>query len=56
MVLKHAFGEATEGIYLQTRSDGKLINLARLKAKTNVREILIRDVLFADEAAVAIHT
>jgi hypothetical protein len=56
LVLKHAFGSATEGIYLRTRSDGGLFNLARLKAKTKVREVLIRDMLFADDAAVASHT
>ena len=38
MLLKHASGEATEGIYLHTRSDGKLY-LARLKAKTKVRDL-----------------
>ena len=32
LVLKHAFGSATEAIYLPTRSDGGLFNLARLKA------------------------
>ena len=33
LVLKHAFGSATEAIYLRTRSYGGLFNLARLKAK-----------------------
>ena len=56
LVLKHAFGSATEAIYLRTRSDGGLFNLARLKAKTKVREVLTRDMLFADDAAVASHT
>ena len=55
-LLKHAFGTAKEGIYLHTRSDGRLFNLARLRAKTKVREVLIRDMLFADDAAVATHT
>lgn len=56
LLLKHAFGTATEGIYLRTRSDGRLFNLARLKAKTKVRETIIRDMLFADDAAVTSHT
>ena len=56
LLLKHAFGSTTEGIYLRTRSDGRLFNLARLRAKTKVREVLIRDMLFADDAAVATHT
>ena len=56
LLLKHAFDTTTEGIYLRTRSDGRLFNLARLRAKTKVREVLIRDMLFADDAAVATHT
>ena len=55
MLLKHAF-DTTEGIYLRTRSDDRLFNLARLRAKTKVREVLIRDMLFADDAAVVAHT
>ena len=56
VLLKHAFGTAKKGIYLHTRSDGGLFNLARLRAKTKVREVLIRDMLFADDAAIATHT
>ena len=55
LVLRYAFGTSQEGVYLRTRSDGKLFNLARLKAKTKVRETIIRDMLFADDAAVASH-
>ena len=55
VLLRHAFGTAKEGVYLHTRSDGRLFNLARLRAKTKVREVLIRDMLFADDAAVATH-
>ena len=46
VMLKQAFGSSTEGIYLHTRSDGKLFSLSRLKAKTKVREVLIRDMVF----------
>ena len=56
LVLRHAFGTSQEGVYLRTRSDGKLFNLARLRAKTKVLETIIRDMLFADDAAVASHT
>ena len=55
-LLKHAFDTSKEGIYLHTRSDGRLFNLARLRAKTKVREALIRDMLFADDAAISSHT
>ena len=54
--LKHAFGTLTQGIYMHTRSDGKLYNIARLRAKTKIRKTTIRDVLFVDDAAVTAHT
>ena len=53
MLLKHAFDTTTEGIYLRTQSDGRLFNLTRLRAMTKVRKVLIRDMLFADDATVA---
>ena len=56
LLLRHAFGTAQEGIYLQTRSDGSLFNLAHLKARTKVHEALIRDMLFADDTTVMTHT
>ncbi|XP_069194155.1 uncharacterized protein [Procambarus clarkii] len=56
VMLHHACGSATEGIYLRTRSDGKLFNLARLRAKTKVQPRGLRDFLFADDAAVTAHS
>ena len=56
LLLRHAFGTASDGICLQTRADGRLFNLGRLRAKTKVRETLIKDMLFADDAAVTTHT
>ena len=56
LLLRHAVGSTTEGIYLRTRSDGRLFNLARLKAKTEVREAFNRDMLFAHDAAIATHS
>ena len=56
LLLKHAFDTTTEGIYIRTRLDGRLFNLARLRAKTRVRKVLIRDMLFADDAAIVTHT
>ena len=55
-LLRHAFRTSTEGIYLHTRSDGRLFNLARLRSKRKTREAVIRDMLFADDAAIATHT
>ena len=56
MLLSHAFGSSTDGIYLHTRSDGNLFSLARLRSKTKVRKVLIREMLFADDAALVAHT
>jgi len=56
LLLKFAFRDSTEGILLHTRSDGKLFNLARLRARTKVRAVLIRELLLADDAALSSHT
>jgi len=56
ILLSHAFDASTDGVYLHTRSDGKLFNLARLRSKTKVRTVLLREMLFADDAALAAHT
>ncbi|XP_071810751.1 uncharacterized protein [Apostichopus japonicus] len=36
LLLSHAFQTSTDGIYIHTRRDGKLLNLARLRAKTKI--------------------
>lgn len=56
LLLRHAFKNSTEGVLLHTRSDGHLFNISRLRAKTRVREVLIRDMLFADDAAFVAHS
>ena len=52
----YAFNTSTEGVFLHTRADGKLFNLARLRAKTKVIHVVIREMLFADDAALVTHT
>ena len=56
MLLNFAFRHSDEGVHLHTRSEGKLFNLVRLKGKTKVRTVLIKETLFADEAALTSHT
>ena len=56
VLLKHAFKSTEEGILLRTRSDGKRFNPARLRAKTKVRKVILRDFLFADDAALVAHS
>ena len=56
MHLQYAFMNCREGVFLHTRSDGKLFNIARLCAKTKVTKVLIREMLFAANAVVVSHT
>ncbi|KAI0212006.1 hypothetical protein LSAT2_003105 [Lamellibrachia satsuma] len=41
---------------MHTRSHGNLFNLARLRAKTKVTEVYVREMLFADDAALTAHS
>ena len=44
------------GVFIHTRSDGKLFILARQKASKKTRELCIRELLFAYDAAIVAHT
>ena len=55
VVLTTLHQEIQEGVYIRTRSDGKLFNLARLKAKTKTSKELVRELLFADDTALVAH-
>ena len=56
LLLSYAFDSSSDGIYVHARSDGKLFNLARLRAKTKVTEVYVREMLFADDAALTAHS
>jgi len=56
LLLSYAFSTTEDGVFLHTRSDGKLLNLSRLRAKTKVRKLTLREMLFADDAALASHS
>ena len=57
-VLHFAFENVSDGddVYMHTRSDGKLFRLARLRAKSKTRRFLVRELLFADDAALVSHS
>ena len=56
MVLHYSFDGCEEGIYVRTRTDGNLYNISRLRAKTKTKSMLIRELLFADDAALTSHS
>ena len=57
VLLNFAFHHSDEGVHLvHTRNEGKLFNLTRLKSKAKVRTFLIKEMLFADDAALTSHT
>ena len=47
--------EMNEGVNIRRRTDGKLFNLARQRARTKTREDLVTDFLFADDTALISH-
>ncbi len=56
MLLSYAFHDNDDGVYLHTRSDRRLFNLTRPRAKTKIQAVTIREALLADDAALATHT
>jgi hypothetical protein len=54
--LSGAFWIPEDGVYIHKGSNGKLLNLARLRTKTKVSHVLIQELLFADLAALISHT
>lgn len=56
LLLNHAFGSSTEGVYIHTRSDGNLFKPSRLRSKRKIRKAVVRDLLFADDAAIVAHS
>ncbi|KAL1278830.1 hypothetical protein QQF64_025503 [Cirrhinus molitorella] len=56
LLLRHAFSQSEDGVFIRTRSDGNLFNLAHLRAKTKVRRVLVREMMFADDVALTAHS
>lgn len=59
MVLKQAtnkFNNDDDAVYIRYRLDGSLFNVRRLQAYTNTLEQMIRDLPFADDVALVVHS
>lgn len=54
-LLLRAFPQPS-GIMLHTRSTGRLFNLSRLRAKTKIKQVLVHELLYADDAAIVAHS
>ena len=58
MMLNHANSglDDNDAVYIRYRLDGCLFNLRRLKAYTKTSELMVRELLFADDAALLAHS
>ena len=54
-MLHDAFRNCNSGAMIRLRSNGGLFNLHRLKARTKVSSLLLRELLFADDCALITH-
>ena len=50
-VIRSAFENADKGVSLLTRDDGNFFSLSRFKAKSVVQRVVVRELLYADDAA-----
>ena len=55
-VIRHAFQGHDEIIYLKTRYDDRLFSISRFRSKTKLKESTVRELLFADDAALVAHS
>ena len=55
-MLDEAFRDMGDGVYIQSRQNADLFNVAHFRAKTKSTQILMRELLFADDSAVVVHS
>jgi hypothetical protein len=53
VVLRTAFSNSDHGVLINHRFDGGAFNIRRLKCKSRTTQTLLRDFLYADDAALA---
>jgi len=52
-LLDEAFGDMGDGVYIQSRQSADLFNVTHFRANTKTIRILMRELLFADDRALA---
>ena len=55
-LLEEAFRDMGDGIYIQSRQSADLFTVAHFRAKTKTTNILVRELLFADDSALIAHS
>ena len=55
-MLDEAFRDMGGGVYIQSRQSADLFNVAYFRAKTKTTRILVRELLFADDRALVVHS
>ena len=54
--LDEAFRDMGDGVCIQSRQSADLFNVAHFRAKTKTTQILVRELLFADNSALVAHS
>ena len=55
-MLEVAFDSVGNSMYIQTRTNPDLFNVALFRAKTHTTQILVREMLFAGDSAIVAHS
>ena len=55
-MLDEAFRDMGDGVYIQSRQNADLFNVAHFRAKTKTTQILMRELLFTDDSALVAHS
>ena len=55
-MLEVAFKDIQEGVYIQTRKEADLFNVAHFKSTSRTTTKVVRELLFADDSALVAHT
>jgi hypothetical protein len=56
VMLEFAFKNCDIGVYIRFRTSGKVFNLRRFNSKSKTFQILVRELLYADDADLVAHT